>query len=71
MTGMYTAPDGRGRIFVTEQAGRIMVFDAASSSPQATTFLDITDRVDSSSQEMFGRPRGLRAEAYSCVHGGR
>ena len=52
MTGMYTAPDGRGRIFVTEQAGRIMVFDAAASSPQASIFLDITDRVDSSSQEM-------------------
>jgi glucose/arabinose dehydrogenase len=43
MTGMYEAPDGR--FFVTEQAGRIRVFDNKPNVAQASVFLDISDRV--------------------------
>src|SRR5438093_1325457 len=50
MTGMYPSPDGR--IFVIEQAGRIMVFDSRPDVGRADVFLDIRDRVDSSSSEM-------------------
>jgi glucose/arabinose dehydrogenase len=43
------AGDGSGRIFVLEKAGRTVVLAADGSSPQ--TFLDISDRVGSSSSE--------------------
>jgi glucose/arabinose dehydrogenase len=50
MTGMYPSPDGR--MFVLEQRGRVLVFDASADPAQAEVFLDIRDRVDSSSTEM-------------------
>ena len=50
MTGMYPASDGR--MFVLEQAGRVVVFDSREDSPRATVFLDIRHKVDSSSSEM-------------------
>jgi glucose/arabinose dehydrogenase len=43
------AGDGSGRIFVLEKAGRIVVLAADGGDPQ--TFLDIGDRVGSSSSE--------------------
>jgi glucose/arabinose dehydrogenase len=43
------AGDGSGRIFVLEKAGRIVALAADGSNPQ--TFLDISDRVGSSSSE--------------------
>lgn len=52
MTGMFTAPDGRGRVFVVEQPGRIMVFDGTAAAPQASVYLDLTDRIDASGAEM-------------------
>lgn len=39
------AGDQSGRIFVAEQPGRIMVFDARRDVASAATFLDIRDRV--------------------------
>ncbi len=54
MTGMYQAPDGR--IFVTEQPGRIRVFDDNDGVTDAPVFLDLTDRVlsDGAEQGMLG-----------------
>jgi len=43
------AGDGSGRIFVLEQAGRIVALNADGSQPQ--TFLDIRERVGSSASE--------------------
>lgn len=43
------AGDGSGRIFVLEKAGRVVALAADGSNPQ--TFLDISDRVGSSSSE--------------------
>jgi glucose/arabinose dehydrogenase len=43
------AGDGSGRIFVLEKAGRIVALAADGSNPR--TFLDISDRVGSSSSE--------------------
>ncbi|HLF78250.1 MAG TPA: PQQ-dependent sugar dehydrogenase [Dehalococcoidia bacterium] len=50
MTGMYQAPDGR--MFVTEQPGRVLAFDSRAAAPTTSVFLDITERVDASSNEM-------------------
>jgi glucose/arabinose dehydrogenase len=52
MTGLYQAPGDQSRYFALEQAGRIMVFDNRADASQAQVFLDIRDRVDSSSSEM-------------------
>jgi glucose/arabinose dehydrogenase len=48
MTGMYQ--DSGGNWYVTEQAGRVQRIDAASG--KANVWLDLTDRVDSSGNEM-------------------
>ena len=48
MTGLYQ--DAAGNWYVTEQPGRIQRVDAATG--QATLWLDITDRVDDSGNEM-------------------
>lgn len=45
------AGDGSGRLFVVEQGGSIYVINN-SSNPKAELFLDISDRVDDSSNEM-------------------
>ena len=50
MTGLYQAPDGR--FFVLEREGRIRVFDSRQDAAQASVFLDITDRVNSSASEL-------------------
>lgn len=39
------AGDGRNRLFVLEQRGRIMVFENRSDVPNARVFLDINDKV--------------------------
>lgn len=39
------APDDRGRLFVLEQSGRILVFDAKDEVAEAQVFLDIRDQV--------------------------
>src|SRR3972149_3873810 len=49
MTGLHQAPDGRW--FVVEQPGRILVFENRPDA-QPRVFLDITDRVDDSGNEM-------------------
>ena len=43
MTGLYQAPDGSERWIVTEQSGRILVFEDREDAAQATLFLDIRD----------------------------
>ncbi len=45
MTGIYEAPDGSSRLFVVEQAGRILVFDNRPDVQEARVFLDIRERV--------------------------
>jgi uncharacterized repeat protein (TIGR03806 family) len=50
-TYMTNAGDGSNRLFVTDRNGVIWVFNNASNSPQATTFLDISDRVDDNTGE--------------------
>ena len=55
------AGDGSGRVFVVEQPGRIKIL--LEGSPQ-TTFLDITDRVNSS-----GNEEGLLSLAFSPGYG--
>jgi glucose/arabinose dehydrogenase len=52
MTGMYPAHDGSGRMFVTEQVGRVMAFDPSARTLQGAVYLDISRRVDSSANEM-------------------
>jgi uncharacterized repeat protein (TIGR03806 family) len=46
------ATDGSNRLFVVEQAGKIEVFDNDPNVAGFQTFLDITDRVDSSQNEL-------------------
>jgi glucose/arabinose dehydrogenase len=48
MTGLYQAPDGRW--FVTEQRGRVFVFDDRPDA-QAQLFIDMTDRVSTAGAE--------------------
>ena len=50
-TNLLQPDDESDRIFITEQKGRILVFPNHEQVDQATTFLDITDRVNSESQE--------------------
>jgi glucose/arabinose dehydrogenase len=49
VTGMYESPDGR--LFVLEQPGRIMVFENRQDVSEASTWLDIRDRVNSQGNE--------------------
>jgi glucose/arabinose dehydrogenase len=56
------APDGSGRLFIVEQPGTIRVVDGIDAS-NATTFLDITDRVVS------GGERGLLGLAFDPEYG--
>ena len=51
MTGLYQAPDGSERWFVTEQSGRILVFEDREDAAEATLFLDIRDRVNAGGNE--------------------
>ncbi len=44
---LESAPDGSRRLFVVEQAGRIMVFPNSPGSSAAKVFLDIRDKVKS------------------------
>lgn len=60
MTGLYEPPDGTNRLFVLEQAGRIMVFENRSDVNRASVFLDIKDRVNSA-----GNEEGLLGLAFS------
>ena len=46
------AGDGTNRVFVIEQAGIIKVFPNTQSTSDAKIYLDITDRVDDSGNEM-------------------
>jgi glucose/arabinose dehydrogenase len=57
MTGLYQAPDGRW--FVTEQQGRVFVFDDRPDA-QAQLFLDLRDRVSTA-----GAEEGLLGLAFS------
>src|SRR5437016_11729970 len=41
---MEEAPDGSKRLFVVEQAGKILVLPASRKVDETGTFLDITDR---------------------------
>ncbi len=45
--GIYSAGDGTNRLFVVEQAGRIIVFKNDSTVSDQNTFLDIKERVSS------------------------
>lgn len=56
-TEMTTAGDNSNRFFVTEQAGRIYLFDINKNVSQRKLFLDITDRVHFSGS--FGDENGL------------
>lgn len=44
------AGDGRGRLFIVEQPGKILIIDSLGTL-SATAFLDITDRVENGSNE--------------------
>lgn len=46
-----TAPRGDGRIFVVEQRGIVRVIPAGASTPLATPYLDLTDRVRSGGEQ--------------------
>ncbi len=50
-TTLTHAGDGSNRLFASMRGGRIDVFNNNAGSPPATTFLDITPRVDSSTGE--------------------
>ena len=49
---LQNAGDGSGRLFIVEQGGRISVIDTSSFETSAALFLDISDRVDDSGNEM-------------------
>lgn len=51
-TDLQAPADGTNRLFVLEQPGRIRVFGNRPDPEGAATFLDITDRVDDSGNEM-------------------
>ncbi|MBO0929900.1 PQQ-dependent sugar dehydrogenase [Fibrella aquatilis] len=56
---LYTyAPDGTNRMFVLEQAGRIKVVDQATNASNATTYLDIKNKV------AYGGEMGLLGLAF-------
>ena len=56
--GIYNAADGSNRLFVVEQAGRILVFPNSAVTASEAVFLDITDRV------LFGGEQGLLGLAF-------
>src|SRR5438445_8675821 len=41
---MEEAPDGSGRLFVVEQAGKVFILPQDRSGKETRTFLDITER---------------------------
>ncbi len=49
---LQNAGDGSGRLFIVEQSGRISIIDTSSFETSAVLFLDISDRVDDSGNEM-------------------
>ena len=51
LTNLVQPDDGHGHLFVTEQAGRIQVFDNDQQTSLAQVFLDITDRVSDAGNE--------------------
>jgi len=51
MTNLVQPDDGSSLIFVSEQGGRIHVFDAGLAQPVSQIFLDITDRVNQGGNE--------------------
>ena len=55
-TSIAAAPDGSGRLFVTEQNGRVMLIQSNSATP----FLDIEDHVEFA----FGTDKGLLSVAF-------
>jgi glucose/arabinose dehydrogenase len=56
--GLINAGNGTNRLFVIEQAGRIMVFENSKNTNTSKVFLDITDRV------LFGGEQGLLGLAF-------
>ena len=51
LTNLLQPEDGLDRIFVTEQAGRVLVFPNDQQAAQAIIFLDISDRVSEAHNE--------------------
>ncbi|MCH7706152.1 MAG: PQQ-dependent sugar dehydrogenase, partial [Chloroflexi bacterium] len=51
LTNLVQPDDGLDRIFVTEQAGRILVLPNDRDAAEAAVFLDITDRVEDGGTE--------------------
>ena len=51
--GLVSARDGTNRLFVTEQAGVIRVFENSVDAAASTVFLDISDRVLFSGEQGF------------------
>ena len=51
LTNLLQPDDGLNRIFVTEQAGRILVFPNDQQAAQAGIFLDISDQVSEANNE--------------------
>jgi glucose/arabinose dehydrogenase len=49
--GIYAPPDGSGRLFVLEQEGVVRVFPSDPEVGEASTFLDIRDRVNDGGNE--------------------
>jgi len=56
--GLINAGDGTNRLFVIEQAGKIMVFENSENTNTSKVFLDISDRV------LFGGEQGLLGLAF-------
>ena len=51
LTNLAQPDDGKNRIFVTEQGGRVLVFPDQQNAAAATLYLDLTDRVSVSANE--------------------
>ena len=51
MTGLYQAPDGGSRWYVTEQRGRVLAFEDRPDVRETPVFLDISDRVSNAGNE--------------------
>ena len=60
LTNLVQPNDGRGLLFATEQAGRILVFPNDQDTTQAEVFIDLTDRVTPSP----GSEEGLLGLAF-------
>jgi glucose/arabinose dehydrogenase len=63
LTNLAQPDDGLDRIFVTEQAGRILVFPDDPDAAEAHVFLDITDRVEDG-----GTEQGLLGLAFDPAY---